>query len=88
MHSSYPTRTKAQPMDLRTLVKLPLKNPFMPSSFIIFAQQSMVPLNGNNNSCMNSSFHSTIKLQMFTHLYIFSFSPLIIMSLLRTVSKG
>ena len=46
----------------------------------------MVPLNWNNKCCMNQINY--INIQFFTHLYIFSFSPLIIMSLLRTVSKG
>ena len=44
MSSSYPTRTNAQPIDLNTFVQLPLYTPFMPSSLMIFFQQSIVPL--------------------------------------------
>lgn len=42
--SSYSTSTKAPPMPLITLDQAPLKKAFPPSSFIIFLQQSIVPL--------------------------------------------
>jgi len=39
-----PTRTRAQPMERSTFVKLPLKRALAPSSLMIFLQQSSVPL--------------------------------------------
>ena len=44
-NSSYKTRTNELPILLHTLLKFPLKNPWIPSCLCIFLKQSFVPVN-------------------------------------------